>query len=323
MAAHARGCAKCLFIFFALCGSFAWSQGYPNRPIKIIVSFTPGGGNDVYGRTIAQKLLERFGQPVVVENKPGAGGNIGTDFVAKSAPDGYTLLVVTNGVIMLPWMSKSLPFDILKDFAPIGIGAVQPMVLVVANKVPVKSINELIAYAKANPGKLSYATPGIGSTQHLAAEWFMHMTGTKMVQVPYKGAPGMMADLMSGEVQLVFNALNTAAPLIQSGKIRAIGIAEQQRLPQFKDVPTINESLPGYGMNIWFGLLAPAGTPDAIVNKLSDEQRAIVNMPDVRERLASVGFEIRPAPAAEMRQIMATESEKWGKVVKAAGIEPQ
>ena len=307
----------------AAAAASALAQGYPNRPIKIIVSFTPGGGNDVYGRAIAQKLWERLGQPVVVENKPGAGGNIGTDFVAKSAPDGYTLLVVTNGVIMLPWLSKSLPFDILKDFAPIGIGAVQPMVLVVANKVPVKSVNELIAYAKANPGKLSYATPGIGSTQHLAAEWFMHMTGTKMVQVPYKGASNMMADLMSGEVHLVFNALNTAAPLIQSGKIRAIGISEQQRLPQFKDVPTINESLPGYGMNIWFGLLAPAGTPEAIVNKLSDEQRAIVNMPDVRERLASVGFEIRPAPAPEMRHIMITESEKWGKVVKAAGIEPQ
>ena len=299
------------------------AQGFPSKPIRIIVPFTPGGGNDVYARAVAQKMWERLGQPVVVENKPGASGVIGADFVAKSAPDGHTLLVVTNAFTMLPWMSKSLPFDAMKDFAPIGIGATLPMVVVVANKVPVKSINELIAYAKANPGKLAYATPGIGQPHHLAAEWFMSMTGTKMMHVPYKGASGILTDLMAGEVQVMFGALNSAFPLIQSGKIRAIGFAERQRLTQFKDVQTVSESLPGYEVTFLYALVAPAGTPDAIANKLSEEQRAILNLPDVREHFARVGFDTNPTSASEMRQTWNAEFEKWGKVVKAAGIQPQ
>jgi len=299
------------------------AQGFPSKPLRIIVPFTPGGGNDVFGRSIAQKLQERLGQPAVVENKPGAGGNIGAEFVAKSAPDGYTLLVTQSGITMVPWVSKSVPFDVLKDFAPLGIGATQPMVMVVANNVPANSINELIAYAKANPGKLSYATPGVGTPHHLTTEMFMGMTGTKMVHVPYKGASGMLADLMSGEVHVMIGALNSAIPLFQAGKIRALGVAERQRLPQFKDLQTVNESLPGYEANIWYGLMAPAGTPDAITNKLSEEQRAIVNLPAVREHLARVGMDSNPTSAAEMRQIMTTELDKWGKVVKAAGIQPQ
>jgi len=299
------------------------AQVFPSKPIRIIVPFTAGGGNDVFGRTIAQKLWERLGQPVIVENKPGASSIVGADFVAKSAPDGYTLLVAANAHVLLPLVSKSLPFDVMRDFAPIGIGVTLPMVVAVANKLPVKSINELIAYARANPGNLSYATPGIGTPQHLATEWFMSMTGTKMIQVPYKGASGILTDLMSGEVQVMFGALNSAVPLIQSGKIRAIGIAERQRLTQFKDLQTVNESLPGYEVTYWFGLLAPRGTPDAILNKLSDEQRVVVNLPDVRESLARVGFNINPTSAAEMRQTMTREFEIWKKVATAAGIRPE
>lgn len=299
------------------------AQPYPSKPLRIVVPFTPGGGNDVYGRSIAQKLQERLGQPVVVENKPGAGGNIGAEFVAKSAADGYTLLVAQSGLTMVPWVSKSVPFDVLKDFAPLGIGATQPMVMVVANNVPANSINELVAYAKANPGKLSYATPGVGTPHHLTTEMFMGMTGTKMVHVPYKGAAGMLADLMSGEVHVMIGALNSAIPLFQAGKIRALGVAERKRLPQFENLPTLNESLPGYEANIWYGLMAPAGTPDAVTNKLSEEQRSIVNLPAVREQLARVGMDSNPTSATEMRQIMTTELDKWGKVVKAAGIQPQ
>ena len=299
------------------------AQGYPSRPLRIIVPFTPGGGNDVFGRSIAQRLQERLGQPAVVENKPGAGGNIGAEFVAKSAADGYTLLVVQSGITMVPWVSKSVPFDVLKDFAPLGIGATQPMVMVVANNVPANSINELVAYAKANPGKLSYATPGVGTPHHLTTEMFMGMTGTRMVHVPYKGASGMLADLMSGEVHVMIGALNSAIPLFQAGKIRALGVAERKRLPQFESLPTVNESLPGYEANIWYGLMAPAGTPDAIANKLSEEQRSIVNLPAVREHLARVGMDSNPTSAAEMRQIMTAELDKWGKVVKTAGILPQ
>ena len=299
------------------------AQSFPSKPIRIIVAFTPGGANDVFGRTIGQKLSERLGQPVIMENKPGASGNIGAEFVARSAPDGHTLLAVHNGFPMLPWVSKSLPFDVMKDFAPIGISVTGSMVVVVANKLPVKSINELIAYARANPGMLSYATPGIGVPHHMAAELFMHRTGIKMVQVVYKGSSGMMIDLMSGDVHVSFTSLSPTVPLIHSGKLRAIAIADRQRLPQFKDLPTVAESLPGFEVNAWFGLLAPAGTPDAIINKLSEEQRAIVTLPEVRDRLAGIGYDSNPTSAAEMRRTMIAEFEQWGEVVKAAGIKPQ
>ena len=299
------------------------AQSFPSKPIRLIVPYTPGGAVDVFSRTIGQKLSERLGQPVIIENKPGASGNIGAEFVARSAPDGHTLLAVHNGFPMLPWVSKSLPFDVMKDFAPIGIGVTMPMAMVVTNKLPVKSVSELIAYAKANPGKLSYATPGIGTAHHMATEMFMHSTGIEMVHVIYKGATAMMPDLMSGEVQVAFGALNWAVPLMQSGKLRAIGTAERQRLPQFKDLPTVSESLPGFEVNFWFGLLAPAGTSNAITNKLSEEQRAIVNLPEVRARLAGIGFDSNPTSAAEMRRTMIAEFDKWGEVVKAVGIQPQ
>ena len=296
------------------------AQGFPSKPIKIIVPFTPGGGNDVYARVVAQKLLERLGQPVLVENKPGAGGSIGTEFVAKSAPDGYTLLIASNVQVLLPLLSKSLRYDVMKDFAPIGVGVTQSMVVAVANNVPANSINELIAYARENPSKLFYATPGIGTTHYLASEWFKSMAGIQMVHVPYKGAAGMLTGLMSGEVQVMFGALNSAVPLIQSGKIRAIAIAEHQRLTQFKDLQTVNESLPGFEVTFWYGLLAPAGTPDTILNKLSEEQRMIVNLPDVREGLARVGMDSNPTSTSEMRQMMIRDTGIWGKVAAAAGI---
>ncbi len=299
------------------------SQEYPNRPIKIVVAFTPGGGNDVYARIVAEKLQERLGQPVIVDNKPGAGGSIGPGFVAKSAPDGYTLLLASDGLTVKPWVYKSLPFDVEKSFAPVGVGVTQPVVVAVTNSLPVKSINELIAYAKEHPGKLFYGTPGLGSVAHFSTEWFKSLTGINMVPVPYKGATDVLTALMSGQVQVMFGALNSAAPFIQSGKIRAIGVAELQRLPQFKDVPTVNESVPGYQAKAWYGLMAPAGTPDAILNKLSEAQRAIVNMPDVRDRLARLGMDTNPTSAAEMRQIVTNEMVRWGKIVKTAGIELQ
>ena len=323
MGTRASGFARLLLVLIGLIGSSAWSQGFPSKPIRIIVPFSAGGGNDVFGRKIAQKLQERLGQPVVVENKTGASGIIGAEFVAKSPADGYTLLAAQQALVLLPLVFKSVPFDVMKDFAPVGIGASVPMVVMVTNSLPVTSINELIAHAKANPGKLFYGTPGIGTPQHLATELFMNMTQTIMVQVPYKGASDILTDLMSGDVHVVFGALNSAAPLIRAAKVRAIGIAEREPLQLFKDVPTVFESLPGYEMNFWFGMLAPAGTPDSVVNRLSEEQRAIINLPDVREGLAKVGMDSKPTSAAEMRQIMAAELEKWSKVAKAAGIQRQ
>lgn len=298
-------------------------QAYPSKPIRIIVPFTPGGGNDVYARTVAQKLQERLGQTVIVENKPGAGGNIGAELVARAAPDGYTLLLAQNGLTMAPFLSKSLPFDVMKDLAPIGIGVSLPMGLAVATSVPANSVPELIAYAKANPGKLLYATPGIGTPHHLSTEMFLSMTGTTMVQVPYKGAAGMLPALMTGEVQVLFGALNSMLPHIQSGKIRGLALGDRQRNPILKDLPTVAETVPGYESVFWFGLMAPGGTPEVILNKLSEEQKVIVNLPDVRERLSKMGFEPSATTPQETRRIFTEELAKWGKVVREAGIKPE
>ena len=315
--------AICASAMLCAAAASALAQGFPSKPIRIIVAFGPGGGNELFARAVGEKMRERLGQPVLVEIKPGAAGNIAAEFVARSAPDGHTLLVAQSGLTMQPWLSKSLPFDVVRSFAPVGIGATVPMVVVVTNKLPVTSINELIAYARANPGKLSYATPGIGSPHHLAVEFLMNMTQTRMVQVPYKGASAMLTDLISGEVHLMIGAINSAIPFFRAGKIRAIAVPERQRLPQFRDLPTVNESLPGYEVNIWFGLMVPAGTPDALVNLLSGEMRTIVNLPDVRESLTRAGLDSNPTTPAEMSRIMTSEIEKWGKVVKAAGIQPQ
>ena len=315
--------AICASAMLCAAAASALAQGFPSKPIRIIVAFGPGGGNELFARAVGEKMRERLGQPVLVEIKPGAAGNIAAEFVARSAPDGHTLLVAQSGLTMQPWLSKSLPFDVVRSFAPVGIGATVPMVVVVTNKLPVTSINELIAYARANPGKLSYATPGIGSPHHLAVELLMNMTQTRMVQVPYKGASAMLTDLISGEVHLMIGAINSAIPFFRADKIRAIAVPERQRLPQFRDLPTVNESLPGYEVNIWFGLMVPAGTPDALVNLLSGEMRTIVSLPDVRESLTRAGLDSNPTTPAEMSRIMTSEIEKWGKVVKAAGIQPQ
>jgi tripartite-type tricarboxylate transporter receptor subunit TctC len=303
-------------------GGAVHAQPFPSKPIRIVVPFAPGGGNDVFARVVGQKMWERMGQPVIVENKVGAGGNIGAEFVAKSPPDGYTILVAQNGLTMLPWVQKVIPFDPM-GFAPIGIALTLPMGATVNNDLPVKSISELITYARANPGKLSYATYGVGSPHHLWMELFMSQTGTNMVMVPYKSASVMLLDLTAGRVNVAFGALNSVLPLIQAGKIRAIGVGERKRLALLPDVPTVAESVPGYEVGFWFGFVAPAGTPPAITSKLSEETRTIVNLSDVTPRLRQVGFEINPGTPEEMRSIMQSDYEKWGRVVKAAGIQAE
>ena len=299
------------------------AQAFPNRPIRIIVAFGPGGGNELYARVVGDKLRERLGQPVLVEIKPGANGNIAGEFVAKSPADGHTMLVAQSGLTMLPWMAKSLPFDVVKSFAPVGIGATVPMVAVVNNNLPVKSIADLIAYARANPGKISYAIPGIGSPHHMAVELLQNLSGTKMVAVPYKGAAAMLTDLMSGEVHFMIGAMNSAVPFFKADKIRAIGVAERQRVTGFPDIPAVAETLPGYEVTIWYGMMAPAGTPEPVVNLLSAELSAIGKLPDVRDALAKAGIESNPGSAPEMARTIAAEIDKWGKVIRDAGIQPQ
>lgn len=299
------------------------AQGlYPERPIRIVVPFTPGGANDVLARLVAPPLQARLGQPVVVDNKPGAGGHIGGDFVAKSPADGYTLLLTQNGQTIAPWLEKNLSYDPM-SMAPVTIATTLPILAAVNISLPVTSFNELIAYARANPGKLSYATPGNGTPQHLGTELLLNMTGTQMVMVSYKGNAGMLPDLIAGRVNLLLNGVMSVLPLAQSGKVRLIGVAERKRLAALPDLPTIMESLPDYQINFWFGFMAPSGTPEALTHKLADEFRAILRIADISERLRKGGFEIAATTPEEMRAIMRSDYEKWGKVVKTAGIKAE
>jgi tripartite-type tricarboxylate transporter receptor subunit TctC len=305
------------------CASTSLAQNYPSRPLRIVVPFPPGGGNDVLARAVAPRLQERNGQPVVVENRPGASGNIGVDAVAKAPGDGHTILVAQSGVTMNPWLQKSLPFDIQKDFIPLTIVGTQVMAAVVHPSVPASTIAELVAHLKAHPGKLSYATPGIGTPHHLGTELFLHLTGTRMLHVPYKGAAGMVPAVMANDVQLLIGALNSIIPHAKAGRIRALGTGGKERAPTLPEAPTIAESVPGYEFSIWYGFIAPAGVPEPIAAKLVDELRTITTLPDVKEQLTKVGFDVNPSTAAEMREVLRVELEKWGKLVREIGLKAE
>ena len=298
----------------------AHSQAFPLKPIRLIVPFQAGGGNDLLARIISQKFLEKWGQPVIVDNRPGAGGNVGADFVAKAAPDGYTLLLATNTLTMNPFVFARMPFDTQKDFAPVAMLATTPFYVVVNNNLPVKNIPELIAYAKANPGKLSYATPGIGTPHHLGAELFKSMTGTYMVHIPYKGSIPALTDVIGGQVQVMWATVNVALPMVTSGKVRGLAIAEPKRIASLKDVPVVAEAVPGYEVSAWYGIFAPAATPQAIVQQMSAELQHIFQQADVQARLLPLGYEMSIGSAEQVRATVASDLEKWGKLVKTVGI---
>ena len=297
---------------------------FPARPIRLVVPFAAGGGNDLLARVISQRLQTAWGQPVLVDNKPGAGGNIGADFVAKSAPDGHTLLLATNTLTINPAIFATLPFDVRQDFAPVALAAATPFVLLVNNELPVKSVRELIAHARAKPGKLSYASVGIGTPHHLGMELFKSLTGTDIVHVPYKGSVTSLTDLSSGQVQVMLASINAAMPFMQGGKVRAIAIAEPKRIESARDLPTVIESgVPGYEITAWYAVLAPARTPPEIVRKLGDEIFKVMGESDTRERLRPAGFEIVRGNAAELRALISSDIDKWAGVVKSAGIKPE
>lgn len=313
-------CMAVAFVSQALLASESRAQSrYPDRPIRIVVPYSAGGGNDVLARTVAPRLQERFGQPVIVENKPGAGGNIAVEFVARSPADGYTLIVANNGFTMTPWIQKNLFFNPV-NFAPVSITVVLPMGFAVNNDLPVNSISEFVAYAKANPGKLSYGTAGAGTPHHLAMELFQISTGTKMVMVPYKGAPGMMLDLIPGRINALFSGLDSMLANHLSGKIRLIAVGERARLARLPEIPTVSETIAGVEAQIWLGFAAPRDTPVSITRRLSDEIRGAVTQPDAIAALTKLGYEIRPSTPEEMRASMQADYEKWGKVVATAGI---
>ena len=313
------------FFFLFLASAFsALAQQYPQQPIRLVVPFAAGGGNDILARVISQRLNARWGQPVLVENRPGAGGNIGAEHVAKSAPDGYTLLVATNTLTMTPHLVARVPFDVRQDFSPVALLATTPFALVVSPDLPVKSVKELVAHAKQNPGKLSYATPGIGTPHHLGMEYFKSLTGTEMVHVPYKGSVASLTDVATGRAQLMLITINAAMPFIQGNKVRALAVAERERISQLRELPTVIEAgVADFEVTAWYAVLAPARTPDAVTQRLAGELLQLFSDTETRERLQPVGFELTPAPPERLRALIAADLEKWGRVVKAAGIKAE
>jgi len=309
-----------LALLFASAGASA--QSYPNKPIRLVVPYPAGGPLDIMARAIGQKLTEAWKQPVVVDNRAGAGGNIGADFVAKSAPDGYTLLmgaVATHAIN--PSLYSKIPYDPVKDFAPVALVAQVPNILVVNPALPAKTVQELIDLARAKPGYLNFASGSTGSTGHLAGELFNTMAGVKMVHIPYKGAAPATADLLGGQVQLMFDNLASALPNVKAGKLRALAVTTLARSPAMPDLPTIAESgLPGFDLTTWFGILVPAGTPPEIVARLNAEIVRALNAKDMRERLEKMGAEPPANNTPEhFAAFIRAEAAKYAKVVKESG----
>ncbi len=297
-------------------------DSYPSKPIRIVVGFSPSGSTDVLARTAAQKLSEVLKQPVIVENKPGASGLIGADFVAKSAPDGYTLTMGPIGPHAVnASLYKKMPYDTLKDFAPVVHFANVTTMLVVNPSLPVHSVKELIEYARAHPGKLNFASGGIATSQHLPAELFMYMTKVNMVHIPYKGTGQALPDLLGGRTQLMFADLPAAIAQVKAGKLRPIAVCDEKRLPEMPDIPTVAESgVPGYKSFGWFGIFAPAHTPKAIIDKLNRETNKVLKMSDVKERLSGLGAHAVGGTPEDLLRLQESEMKRWDKVIKAADI---
>jgi len=300
------------------------AQSYPNKAVRVIVPFPAGGSTDIVGRTVAQKLSEAWGQPVVVDNRAGGGTVIGTDIVAKAPPDGYTLLVTPAPFTINPSLLAKLPYDALADFAPITLINTTPLVLVVNPGVPAKSVKELIALAKARPGQLNFGSSGTGGSNHLAGELFNAMAGVKVVHIPYKGNAPALIDLAGGHVDLIFNGLTSALPLIKSGKLRALAMTSLQRSAALPDVPTLDEAaLKGFVAVAWNGLGAPANTPPEVIAKINTAVVGIVSSPELKERLKAEGSDPVGSTTAQYAAFLRDEIAKWAKVIKFARVKAE
>jgi len=302
----------------------AFGQSWPTKPVKLVVPFTAGSATDILARAFGQKLSEMWGQPVVIENHPGAGGTIGAGIVAKAAPDGYTLLVHSAGYAVNPWIYPNLPYDTNKEFVEIAPLGGQPNVLVVAPETNIKSVRQLIADAKAKPGSMNYGSAGSGSGTHVNAEKFRLATGIDAVHIPYKGTPEALKDTMTGRITYFFSPISAALPQIKDGKLIALAVSSAKRSSALPDVPTIAESgLPGFDYNLWVALFGPASLPADLVTKINADVQKIVALPDIRERLAGLGAEPMPMSAAEFRKFVRDEIQVSEKIVKSAGIVAQ
>lgn len=302
----------CMLMMAMLLGSAAYA--YPDKPVRLIVGFAPGG-SDISGRIIAQKLSQLWGHQVIVDNRPGAAGNIGADIVARAAPDGYTLLLAVNSYTVNTTVYRNLPWDLLRDFAPIGRYGTTPLVVVVNDKLPVKNFADLLAYAKANPGKLNYGSAGAGSAPHLAVELFAEKTGVNMTHIPYKGSAPSVTALLANEVQLSFGAMSAFNTFIKAGRVRPLAVTTLARHEELPDVPTVNESgVKDFDVDIWYGLLAPAKTPASIVKKLSDDLKKVLADPDTQTRLREAGVESAFLEPRQMGELMKRDVARWREV---------
>jgi tripartite-type tricarboxylate transporter receptor subunit TctC len=302
---------------------FAWAQAYPARPVRIIVPFTPAGSTDIVARLMGQWLSERLGQQFVIENRPGGGGNIGTEAVVRASADGYTLLMVGGWNAINATLYDKLSFNFIRDIAPVAGINREPYVIAVHPSVPAKSVPEFIAYAKANPGKVSMASAGIGTPGHVSGELFKMMAGVNMVHVPYRGAAPALADLLAGQVQVAFSTIGAVIEHIRAGKLRALAVTTATRSEALPDLPTVGEFVPGYEVSNWFGVGAPKATPAEIVEKLNKEINAGLADPKMKARLADFGGTPLVVSPADFAKLIAEETEKWGKVIRAANIKAE
>ena len=300
------------------------AQSYPTRPVRIIIPFPPGNTMDIMARLIAPKMTERLGQNFIVDNRAGASGQLGLELAARAAPDGYTLVGGQGGnLVVAPHTYKKIPYDPLKDFAPIAVSTTNYLALVTHPTVPFRSVKDLVAYAKSQPGKLSVATNGEGGFPHMTIELLRTMAGFQYLHVPYKGSAEIATQLIGGHVDVAVDGITGLAPHIRSGKLRLLGVTNPTRVPQFPDAPAIAESVPGYDSRGWFGFLAPAGTPRDIVDKLNQEINRAIALPDVRDKLVAAGLIIVGEPPEFFAQLLKTEYAKYGKLIRDIGFQPQ
>ena len=298
----------------------AQAQNYPNKPVKILFGFPAASATDIIARQVGQKISEKWGQPVVIDNRPGAGGNLGSEMAAQQPADGYTIFFGTVANAISATYYSKLNYDYLRDFTPITLVATTPLVVIVNSNVPYRNMTELIAFAKANPGKINFGSGGVGTSNHLAGEMFRSVTGTDMVHVPYKGTPAAIADLMSGQISVMFDNIVSAMPHIKSGRLKPIAVTSAKRVSSLPDVPTVAESgVPGFEAVSWIGALVPAGTPKEIVDKLHTDIVAVLRMPDVQEKLATSGAFTVGNSQEEFAAWNRNEIAKWGRAVKASG----
>ena len=312
-----------LLCVFGASAAHAAQASYPDRPIRLIVPYPPGGSTDPTARAFGQWLSEKFGQTVVIDNRPGAGSTIGHALGARATPDGYTLLLGTSGgLVVNPAFGSKLAYDPVTDFAPVGLAVYAPFLLVVHPSVPAKNVKELIDLAKAKPGAVNFGSPGVGTPNHLGMELMKAMTGADFVHVPYKGGGPATTDLVAGRIQAIFGSIPQWQPHLATGKVRAVGIGHSKRAKQLPDVPTVAETLPGFYNTTWYGIFGPKGTPQAVIDKVNKELRAAVANPDFVKRVEAIGLEPASSTPKELGDMLRKDLERWRKVIKDAGIPP-